>query len=369
MPQYDGSSDVPSQARITSMTPAKAAYAGPTFHASPAASTLPIPSRFFSKSMPSDQPASSLQNRLEADSENQSPRPCTAASEHESESDGLKVPPREESPLDFFFNAQKAERSGNRSSPLAGGVRPNGLQQPASVQRFRAPPPRGTPNPSKNMFMMELDGSGEGNDMLPDISSPVPFKDRMQAVRSNSSSGHIPGQHNDFEAERLAKTLELKKLLSVESDSQQDDQHQQSDRHYGQHDSGSPFSSSQALHSGPHPAYHEGRHVMPPQYHNQVGGNTGLPRSPSCSSPSRDPYGGLQSQYPAELPGSTAYTGQGHQHQHQHATPPRGPPIQQSDGHQGSKNGASGFHNQISSVRQMEDSLRKILKLDDIGGK
>lgn len=117
----------PAQARINHVqspplvmsTPMKQAYAGPTFHASPAASSLPKP-KFFSKSVPSTTPSSSLQARFDADVNNeqsQTPSP---------ESDGVLEPmparpqqmpiAREESPLDLFFNAHRAEQA-RRDSP------------------------------------------------------------------------------------------------------------------------------------------------------------------------------------------------------------------------------------------------------------
>lgn len=381
VPQIDGAADIQSQARAGgSITPAKAAYAGPTFHASPAASTLPLPSRFYSKSVPSDQPLSGLQSRLDADTEKSSPRPYTAASEQESESDVPKPPPREESPLDIFFNAQKAERSGNRnSSPLAVGAR----AQPPSAASRRGPAARGTPQASKNMFMMELDGAGESSDALADIASPVPFKDRMQAVRNNSSPGHIPTQR-DFEADRHAKTMELKKLLSMQSGGLTPGQgpHGQvpqgmpagswpdarppqfQGQHNGQHgsplrshidgryavpDSSSPFASPRGAPLGPY------------QGQQPYGGNPhqmhGFP-GPSYGSPARQQQG--QSPFAAELPGSAA---------HQRApSQPQQHPGQYSQGQPNGQPGSSGIHNQITRMSQMEDSLRKILKLDEANG-
>lgn len=117
----------PAQARVVSVqsppptvsTPMKQAYAGPTFHASPAASSLPKP-KFFSKSVPSTTPASALQARLDADpNRDQSETPSP-----ESEVVLEPVPPRpqqtpiarEESPLDLFFNAHRAEQARRDSS-------------------------------------------------------------------------------------------------------------------------------------------------------------------------------------------------------------------------------------------------------------
>lgn len=97
-------------------TPLKQAYAGPTFHASPAPSTLPKP-KFFSKSVSSSTP-SSLQARLEADKgKNQTPSPESDSQAYLAPRSSQPTPTaREESPLDVFFNADRAEKARQQSS-------------------------------------------------------------------------------------------------------------------------------------------------------------------------------------------------------------------------------------------------------------
>ena len=51
---------------VPSITPAKPAYAGPTFHASPAPSALPIP-KFFSKSAPQSADKDGLQSQMDSE--------------------------------------------------------------------------------------------------------------------------------------------------------------------------------------------------------------------------------------------------------------------------------------------------------------
>lgn len=124
IPSYDGALSPrpsPSQARFSSVqspppasTPMKQAYAGPTFHASPAASSLPKP-KFFSKSVPSATPASSLQARLDADPNKEQSQTPSPESEDVLEP-ALPRPQqapnaREDSPLDLFFNAHRAEQA------------------------------------------------------------------------------------------------------------------------------------------------------------------------------------------------------------------------------------------------------------------
>jgi hypothetical protein len=161
-------------------------YAGPTFHASPAASALPMP-RFFSKSVPN--PASavpSLQERAENESaENQATQKQITPEQSPIVN---RVQPaitqeRTESPLDFFFSAARAEKAKQHlptpapstasESPIAKSAKPAektpshwasiyGGGRPQHQRNFSA-------DSSKGLFMMELDGSSQNN--LP-ISQP-----------------------------------------------------------------------------------------------------------------------------------------------------------------------------------------------------
>lgn len=132
-------------------TPAREqAYAGPTFQASPAPSSLPMP-RFFSRSVPNvaaQQLAGrqSLEQRMAGertpDTEQSSPEPDVVAPSRETQ----------QSPLDMFFKADKAEkkRSGSMQSP--------------EMQVKRAYPSTEPRNPfhqnGKSVFLRETDGDG-----------------------------------------------------------------------------------------------------------------------------------------------------------------------------------------------------------------
>ncbi|KAF1809255.1 hypothetical protein P152DRAFT_476606 [Eremomyces bilateralis CBS 781.70] len=176
-------------------TPAKAqAYAGPGFHASPAASALPIP-KFFSKSVPNGG-QNGLQSRLDSETEQ---------AEAEAPMETIEIPiagpanpgkavPSEESPLDFFFNAARKERANGRSV--------SGLPTPTSTEPLarQSEPPKnhyaaiyggnlrnharhashGSNN--KEMFMMELDGANTAVDS-PSRPAPQP-KPHNNSVRS-----------------------------------------------------------------------------------------------------------------------------------------------------------------------------------------
>lgn len=166
-------------------TPAKpqTAYAGPTFHASPAPSSLPVP-KFFSKSVPANAGNSSLQARLEGESDgNSSTDEIPAMPE---------VSQREESPLDFFFRADRAEKA------RKGNALQNALAAPDLGNRGKEVPVNNTHHTrqasaqhGKEMFPMELEGStsaySNGSVDRPEI-------DRIRTSRSMNSdvnSGHI----------------------------------------------------------------------------------------------------------------------------------------------------------------------------------
>jgi hypothetical protein len=127
------SAGMPSSAKPMS-TPSTAAYAGPTFHASPAPSTLPIPS-FYSKSVPESPGLKSLKGA----SLLESPTPVPAAIVNMQSK-------REESPLDFFFKADREEKARARSAsstqtaaPATGPFRP-----PTLSPRMSQTPPAST---------------------------------------------------------------------------------------------------------------------------------------------------------------------------------------------------------------------------------
>jgi hypothetical protein len=111
-------------------TPSTAAYAGPTFHASPAPSALPIPS-FFSKSVPESPSTKSVKSPKEDNrlTDTDSPTPPVARAL----ADQTK---REESPLDFFFKADREEKARARSTSSFRG---------SGLQNGPFPPPTDSP--------------------------------------------------------------------------------------------------------------------------------------------------------------------------------------------------------------------------------
>lgn len=100
---------------MLSATPGKErAYAQSTFQASPAASALPVPKFFGSKSVPNANVPSSLQARMDSektpqDTEESSPEPDYVSPSKQQHAHG-------QTPLDVFFMADKAEKE-RKSSP------------------------------------------------------------------------------------------------------------------------------------------------------------------------------------------------------------------------------------------------------------
>jgi len=186
------SAGIPTSARPIS-TPSTAAYAGPTFHASPAPSALPIPT-FYSKSVP-DSPGL---RRVEASKRDPG-----------SNDPDLSTPPsarilsnqvhREESPLDLFFKADREEKARARSasSTHTTATATGPFQPPPASPRDSQTPPAPTSQyrthqghvkgiSAGGMFAMELDGpSSPGAAYGPAFSTP--YAERMNAARSGNT--------------------------------------------------------------------------------------------------------------------------------------------------------------------------------------
>jgi hypothetical protein len=151
-----------------SATPAKnqGAYAGPTFHASPAPSALPIP-KFLSRSVPAktrmDPPTPPPEDSSDSAG---SPSPLAASPSRAP----IPVPTRnEDSPLDLLFKAHRAERANN----VSGSPASNNFFNPANPVR-----PQHHTHDSYNSFNapfpIELDGESRNTHMSPPpMASPV----------------------------------------------------------------------------------------------------------------------------------------------------------------------------------------------------
>lgn len=165
------------------------AYAGPTFQASPAPSSLPVP-RFFSRSVPKSGGLQSWMEEEKGTPAESSPEPDIVA----------PVPPRpsNQSPLDVFFNADKQEKSRQNSANIA---------SPQLASRPRPPmtePRNPFQNPGRSAFLNEV--NGDNPQTLPvNRTRPPPGE------RSYSSPGTPQSPAGD--AQREAYTKGLKDLL------------------------------------------------------------------------------------------------------------------------------------------------------------
>lgn len=169
-------------------TPSTTAYAGTTFHASPAPSALPIPS-FYSKSVPDSPGVKGL--KVKDASLSDSPTPPVPASSTPSQQKTQGQ--REESPLDFFFKAHREEKaraksasSSQSAATVTGPFKPPGQ----SLRVSQTPPATGIQNHTGHnsnaspsaIFAMELDGEGSaGSPMGPAFSTP--YAERINAAR------------------------------------------------------------------------------------------------------------------------------------------------------------------------------------------
>ncbi|KAB5570055.1 hypothetical protein GE09DRAFT_694535 [Coniochaeta sp. 2T2.1] len=173
-------------------TNAPTAYAGATFHASPAPSSLPLPS-FLPKALDSplarDAGRASLQPSPPlSDSEAPTPRQTSALAREVS---------REDSPLDLFFKADREEKERARRASTA-NVNPPGPYSPPSNHAQYPQQPQTVPNKQPTILSRremltrnssagristtELDGT-PGQPMGPAFSTP--YHERLRAARSN----------------------------------------------------------------------------------------------------------------------------------------------------------------------------------------
>lgn len=196
------SNNIPHKAKATPIK-AQQAYAGPTFHHSPAPSALPIPS-FYSKSVPNVstiRPPEAANNSGAPQEAEMNARSHLSPQKPESETQRE----RESTPLDFLFEAaKKAKGTPRGESPDVRSVHMPGYESPYS----RSPAPR----EGDQLFPFELEsGMNTPGGIAPAFATP--YKDRMDALRSTSSS---VGAASDLsEAEARAKSEALKKFMNL----------------------------------------------------------------------------------------------------------------------------------------------------------
>jgi len=189
----------PSVTPQTKATPVKqTAYAGPTFHASPAPSALPLPS-FYSKSVPNV----SIINPPDVANDSGADSTIKNGQFENKIGNERETNKRESTPLDWMFEAARQ----SKGTPLAESPssRSINFSSYGDSPYTRSPAPR----ESDVVFPFEL----EGNDTDPgDVGEAfaTPYKERIEALRLASATGSMPGLD---ERERQAKSEALKKLL------------------------------------------------------------------------------------------------------------------------------------------------------------
>lgn len=173
-------------------------YAGPTFHASPAPSALPMPS-FFSKSLPESDlaPALESENEGEPDIETTPSKPKSRPQYTTSE--------EKSTPLDFLFKAAVEARNAQAQRSPEANTRTRSPQTDS-----KAIPQRNPNGVAGGMFPLEMESVDSPNFQI-GPSFATSYKDRMNALRSTNSSSQSPMGLD--ESERKAKTEELKALL------------------------------------------------------------------------------------------------------------------------------------------------------------
>ena len=204
--------------RIPSITPSEA-YAGPTFHASPAPSSLPMP-KLFSKSVPEVNKAKGLTTMMANEASETDPSPeSSEGSPSQEKAERLNEQAREESPLDIFFKADREEKARARQSSSESPWLPETLNSQAA-RTFG--PATGSPSPARHhsrhdtasstngLFPMELeDGNSEGQTDSTNQSAHPGYMNR-----TSSSPVRVMTQAGGDEAlKRYASSLALKKLL------------------------------------------------------------------------------------------------------------------------------------------------------------
>jgi hypothetical protein len=198
-------------------TPSTAAYAGPTFHASPAPSALPIPS-FYSKSVPESpgvKGLKGLKTLKDASSSGESPPPpAPTFSNYQFQ--------REESPLDFFFKADREEkaraRSANSTHATGGPFQPpsesprTSQTPPAPNSQNRARQAHANRISASGMFSMELDGpSSPGTPYGPAFSTP--YSERINAARPATVATRSLEQTSQNSQQSIDRSEALKAYL------------------------------------------------------------------------------------------------------------------------------------------------------------
>ena len=212
-----------------SVTPPQA-YAGPTFHASPAPSSLPIPKFFkksLSKSVPEMTQAKTLSRMVENDVSEEAPSPGSSeASPVREKAERLQQHRREDSPLDVFFRADREEKARARLANITNTRNINATElatEPDSVHESSSPGldvPRHhsrqhTGNSLGGLFPMDLEQDNPPAQIQPSDPSPAIEGPEDFSHTDSAPSASMNDADRDDEARRSARSAELMKLLGT----------------------------------------------------------------------------------------------------------------------------------------------------------
>ena len=349
------------------------AYAGPTFHSSPAPSALPIPS-FYSKSIPAV-PSIRTPDIVEETEAQEEPE-MTTEDNTTTEKDASKE--RESTPLDFLFEAARHARATPQAESPASRSANLSIHGDSPVNRSPAPREGRT----ESVFPFELEGNASHTNAIGPAFA-TPYKERLNAMRSASAS---PGATTPVldEEERRAKSEALKKLL-MNNQSQPPRPKSASNPAI---DMSNPFNARvpemrNATQSPYQPRHHSGPSTpvpfshapIAPQYFPPMPTNpydprvNGSPMHRPASSHLRRQYHVQDEDTPIELssdstdqatPISTA------RRSARQAQPTYQSPYKSDDQSSPAmpRTGQVANHRQTHSTQQLEDDLRRVLKLD-----
>lgn len=341
-------------------TPSAAAYAGPTFHASPAPSALPIPS-FYSKSVPESPGAKGLKSIKGP----LATPPHAATTSNQSQ--------REESPLDFFFKADREEKARAHSASQAAAVA-GPFQPPIDTSRASRTPPapssltrQGSANRASagGIFAMELDGEQNvGTPYGPAFSTP--YSERINAARNNQTN-RVLDQQSPSAQKPLDRSEALKaylfsgpSILPSTSEEGPKPPPANSSTVNGYQASPIPLNGhrSAGLPNRPHhSSYQYSPDQKPPHSNSRASGrSSGLRQEVTPSKTPTGPHNRTgaypKSPTPTRTYGNASFSGAGAANS---VAPQVAAPFEVSSEHRN------------LDLQGMEDSLRKILKLDSVG--
>ncbi|KAH0609810.1 uncharacterized protein H6S33_012356 [Morchella sextelata] len=194
----------PSKLSSSSTPPSMKAYAGPTFHHSPAPSALPMP-KFFSKSVPGTPAGTSLQAMMESDASDTNSNTAESTSTEQ-----------EQSHLELLFNAARAEnmsmkRQDSGSPPSSDAA----IDSFSGVFGANVDPESPTRNNRKVTRNIPQDSLFFSMDELDKPTSPMAptFKERMNQSRSITAPSNLPTQSTLEEDKRKETAKALRQYL------------------------------------------------------------------------------------------------------------------------------------------------------------